>query len=103
MSRKSDGDAVNLGNSNEVVTIRELARTIVDISDKELSLEYDRSKPTGTDRYACDMSKMREELAWEPEVPLEVGLRTVYRWAQRELERAEQEEEPTVSAEVGWP
>jgi dTDP-D-glucose 4,6-dehydratase len=49
------------------------------------------------------MSKMREELAWEPEVPLEVGLRTVYRWAQRELERAEQEEEPTVSAEVGWP
>ena len=99
LTTKSDGEAINLGNSKEVVTIRELAEKIIDISGKDLSLEYDTSKPTGTDKYACDMSKMRSELDWEPDVPLEVGLATVFNWAQKELNEPEQ---TAVSVDGGW-
>jgi len=88
IEQKSDGEAINLGNSKEVVSMNELAETIIDISGKDLSIEHDRSKPTGTDKYACDMTRMREEFDWEPRVPLEEGLRTVYRWAEAELEGA---------------
>ena len=99
LTTKSDGEPINLGNSKEVVSIQELAEKIIDISGKELSLEYDRSKPTGTDKYACDMTKMKAELSWEPSVPLEVGLKAVYNWAADELDATEQ---APVSVDGGW-
>jgi len=85
MEKKTDGEAINLGNSKEVVTINELAEQIVAISGKDLSIEHDLSKPTGTDKYAADMEQMKEELNWEPTVSLEDGLREVYEWATEEL------------------
>ncbi|MFC7248515.1 NAD-dependent epimerase/dehydratase family protein [Halomicroarcula sp. GCM10025324] len=94
---KTDGEPINLGNSKEVVSIEELAATIIDISGKDLSLTYDRSKPTGTDKYACDMTTMRAELDWEPSVSLEDGLERVYEWAERELDA----DRPVVSADGG--
>jgi len=91
MEHKTDGEPINLGNGDEVVSINELAETIIDISGKDLDIEYDRSKPTGTDKYAIDDTKMKNELGWEPTVPLEEGLRNVYEWAERELDGTKQE------------
>jgi len=85
VERKTDGEAINLGNSTEVVTMTELAERIIDISGKDISIEYDRSKPTGTDKYACDMTRMTEELDWTPDVTLDDGLRRVYDWAASKL------------------
>ncbi|MFC7197246.1 hypothetical protein ACFQL4_25735 [Halosimplex aquaticum] len=68
--------------------MNELAEQIIEISGKDLSIEHDLSKPTGTDKYACDMAKMKDELDWEPEVSLEDGLREVYEYAQTELDAA---------------
>lgn len=90
LDRATNGEPINLGNGSEVVTINELARTIIDISGKDLSLEHDLSKPTGTDQYACDMTKMKDALDWEPTTPLDDGLETVYAWAERELGEARQ-------------
>jgi len=86
IDRKADGDPINLGNGSEVVTINELAERIIAASGKDLSIEHDTSKPTGTDRYAADTTKMAEALDWTPEVPLEEGLARVYEWAERELD-----------------
>ncbi|WP_434530809.1 NAD-dependent epimerase/dehydratase family protein [Haloarcula sp. NS06] len=86
LSKKADGNPINLGNSTEVTTIEDLAGMIIEISGKDLSLKYDRSKPTGTDKYACDMTKMESELDWEPSVGLKDGLKRVYRWAEVELD-----------------
>ena len=91
MEKKTDGEPVNLGNGDEVVSINELAETIIDISGKDLEIEHDLSKPTGTDKYAIDDMKMKEELDWEPSVSLEEGLRNVYEWAEAELEGSKQE------------
>jgi len=82
---KVDGEPVNLGNSAEVVSMNELARRIIDISGKDLTIEHDLSKPTGTDEYACDMTTMRTELDWEPEISLDEGLAEVYEYARAEL------------------
>lgn len=98
LTTKSDGRPINLGNSKQVVTMRELAERIIEISGKDLSLAYDRSKPTGTDKYACDMTEMKSDLDWEPSVSLNTGLQEVYQWAERELETAPK---ATVSADGG--
>lgn len=85
IERKADGEPINLGNSKEVVTMNELAMRIIEISGKDLSIQHDLSKPTGTDKYACDMTKMTSELGWEPEISLDEGLSHVYKWAEEEL------------------
>lgn len=97
---KTDGDPINLGNSKEVVSIQELAEEIVAISGKDVSIEHDRSKPTGTDRYACDMTRMTAELDWEPTVPLAQGLESVYDWAEAAL--SERGAKPKLSADGGF-
>ncbi|MHB9288008.1 NAD-dependent epimerase/dehydratase family protein [Halobacteriales archaeon Cl-PHB] len=86
MGRKTDGEPINIGNGDEVVSMNELAETIIDISGKDLSIDHDLSKPTGTDKYAIDNTKMKDELDWEPSVSLEEGLQKVYEWAEKELE-----------------
>jgi nucleoside-diphosphate-sugar epimerase len=86
IERKADGDPINLGNGDEVVSINELAETIIDVSGKDIAIEHDLSKPTGTDKYAADETRMKEALDWEPEVSLEEGLQQVYAWAADELD-----------------
>lgn len=85
MGRKTDGEAINLGNGRDIVSINELAETIIDISGKDLTIEHDTSKPTGTDKYAADTMAMEETLDWHPTVSLEDGVREVYEWAQSKL------------------
>lgn len=97
METKSDGEPINLGNAKEVVSINELAETIIEISGKDLDIEHDRSMPTGTDKYAADTTKMEAEPDWEPTVSLEDGLREVYEWAEAELDGTKQ----TVVADGG--
>lgn len=86
MERKVDGEPVNLGNGEEVVSIQELAETIVDISAKNIDIEYDLSAPVGTSKYAADTTQMNAALDWVPETSLEEGLRRTYEWAIEELD-----------------
>ncbi|WP_049921398.1 NAD-dependent epimerase/dehydratase family protein [Halopiger djelfimassiliensis] len=87
---KADGDPINLGNGQEVVTINELAETIIEISGKDISIEHDLSMPTGTDKYAADTAKMEQALDWSPTTTLESGLSDVYEWAAEELDAKDQ-------------
>lgn len=81
-----DGEAINLGNASEVVSMNELAERIIDISGKDLHIEHDTSKPTGTDKYAADVTRMEETLDWRPTVSLDEGLQQVYDWVAQELD-----------------
>ena len=85
MDDKTDGEPINLGNSEEVVTINELARIIIEVCGKDPEITHDTSKPTGTDRYAADPERMERELVWSPSVPLEEGIEQIYDWAEAEL------------------
>jgi len=90
------GEAINLGNAQEVVTINDLAARIIDLSGKDIAIEHDRSKPTGTDRYCADTTEMKRVLDWEPQVPLDVGLREMYKWVEQELETSQRRPTPAV-------
>ena len=87
IEKKADGEPINVGNGSEVVSINDLAETIVEISGKDIEIEHDLSKPTGTDKYYADTTEMRQELDWEPTTSLDDGLREVYGWAEGELEQ----------------
>ena len=79
--RNSAGDFVNVGSGIEV-SIRELAQTVCrivfeDTPDAECTIEWDTSKPGGTPRKLCDVSRL-EALGWRAKTSLVDGIRLAY-------------------------
>ena len=69
---------VNIG-SEEMVTINGLAKMIIDISGKGLSIN-NISGPTGVRGRNSDNRLIRQKLGWAPSLKLKDGLAITYKW-----------------------
>ena len=80
-------EPLNLGR-DRMVTINELAKIIIEISDKkDISLVHVEG-PQGVRGRNSDNTKLREVLGWEPSIPLEDGLVQTYRWIEKQVQTA---------------
>jgi GDP-L-fucose synthase len=77
-------DPVNIGTSEEI-TIGELAKMIVKISNVKTKIKFDRSKPDGQPRRVCDVSLAKEKVGFVAKVPLEEGLKKTIEWYKQRL------------------
>lgn len=74
-----DGDApVNIG-CGEDLTIRELAKTIAEVTGYQGRIGWDTSKPDGTPRKLLDVSRLTS-LGFKPQIPLRDGIARTYAW-----------------------
>jgi len=80
----SNADPINLGGS-ELVSIKEIAQKIINLSDKPIKIEYDLTGPQGTHKYCADTTNMEKLLDWKPRITLEEGLKRTYSWAKVKL------------------
>lgn len=78
VKHQPDGPLLNAGYGSEV-TINDLARTMAKVVGLEAPLVNDTTKPEGSQGLLLDSSALRR-LGWEPEVGLEAGLASTYRW-----------------------
>ncbi len=69
---------INIG-SGEEVTIRELALMVKEVVGFEGDLVFDSSKPDGTPRKLCDVSKL-QDLGSRHRTGLKDGIRSTYEW-----------------------
>lgn len=72
-------DPVNIG-TDEEVTIQDLAKMIVQISQKETRIEFDKTKPDGQPRRNCDTKKAKEKIGFEAKISLTEGLKRTIDW-----------------------
>ena len=84
----SEAEHINIGSEQEV-TIRTLAETIIDVVGFEGALVFDTDKPDGTPRKLMSAGKMKA-LGWEPTIGLKEGLADTYRWYLENIETARQ-------------
>lgn len=70
---------LNIG-SDRLVTIDELADMVIKVSGKEIRKEHDFSAPQGVRGRNADLTLVKKVLGWEPQVRLEEGLESVYKW-----------------------
>jgi len=77
-----DGEAYNIGSGVEK-SVEEIASAVLSRLNKPDSLKtYVEDRPGHDRRYLLDISKMRDELGWRPEVDFENGMDEVVRWYQ---------------------
>jgi nucleoside-diphosphate-sugar epimerase len=77
---------VNIG-SEEMVTINQLARIVMDIAGKQLRIVHIPG-PLGVRGRNSDNRLIRERLGWAPSRPLREGLERTYAWIERQVEAA---------------
>lgn len=67
----------NVG-KGERCTIEDIAKTAIEISGKDIEVEWDTNKKTVIWGQWCDVSKAKEELGWEAQTSLKDGMTKVY-------------------------
>jgi GDP-D-mannose 3', 5'-epimerase len=77
---------VNIG-SEEMVTINQMARMIMDIAGKGLRIRH-IDGPTGVRGRNSDNKLIREKLCWEPTMRLRDGLAKTYKWIDAQVHPA---------------
>lgn len=74
---------VNIG-SEEMVTINQLAETVMDVAGKRVRIKHIPG-PLGVRGRNSDNHLIREKLGWEPKLPLRAGLATTYAWIAQQV------------------
>jgi nucleoside-diphosphate-sugar epimerase len=74
---------VNIG-SEEMVTINELARMVMNIAGKDLAIKHIEG-PLGVRGRNSDNRLIAEKLGWKPSQPLIDGLRKTYAWIEQQV------------------
>lgn len=70
---------INLG-SHELVSIDDLVTKVERIARVTLKRQYDLAAPRGVAGRNSDNSFIKKVLEWEPDTPLDQGLRATYKW-----------------------
>ena len=86
MRRLMDSDftgPVNIG-SEEMVSINQLAKMIMEIAGKNLTIKYIPG-PLGVRGRNSDNRLIQEKLGWAPSRPLREGLEKTYKWIEQEV------------------
>jgi len=76
-------EPLNLG-TDEMVSIDELARLVIQLSGKRDIALHHVDGPQGVRGRNSDNTKLREVLGWEPSTTLAQGLLPTYRWIEKE-------------------
>src|SRR3990167_3121418 len=74
-------DPLNIG-SEEEISIGDLARLLIELSGKDVKVEFDTTKPDGPLRRSADTSKAFEKIGFRAEMPLRQGLKNCIEWYQ---------------------
>jgi len=74
---------INLG-SSELVSINDLVSRVEQIAGVKLRREYDPGAPRGVAGRNSDNSFIKQVLNWEPNTPLNAGLRATYEWVKEQ-------------------
>jgi len=75
---------INIG-SDRLISINELADIAIKISGKKIAKTYDLNAPQGVRGRNADLTLVKKELNWQPQITLENGLAKTYEWIDAQL------------------
>lgn len=86
---------VNIG-SEEMISINDFAKMVIDIAGKSLSVKNIKG-PTGVRGRNSDNALIKEKLGWSPSQPLRTGVEETYNWIIAQIEKKQKLESKSLS------
>jgi nucleoside-diphosphate-sugar epimerase len=81
--KEAIGHAFNIGNPRSVVTVYNLAREVIRVSNSTSKIRFEKVDRADVELRIPSIAKARELLGFEPKVDLEDGLRQTIEWYRR--------------------
>ena len=78
------GDPINLA-SGEFVSISELARKILKLTNTSPEIKFDKEKPSGQKRRVLSNKKAKEKIGFVAETSLDAGIEETIKWYKQKL------------------
>ena len=75
---------VNVG-SQDMITVRELASKIIELSGKSITPKFELGKPVSPPGRVPYLGRVYHQLGWKPRTSLDFGLSRTYNWIKKEL------------------
>lgn len=72
-------ELINVGYGSSV-SVRELVNKIIDASGKNLTIEYDISRPSIKTKLCLDISKAKQVFGWKPNISMDKGIEKTLGW-----------------------
>ncbi len=69
--------------SNKSHSIKHIAKTLVNISNKKIKIIYDTNRPNGDMDRVPNLKKSKEILKWGQDTDINTGLKKTYNWVQK--------------------
>jgi GDP-L-fucose synthase len=85
-TERSVAEPVNIGSAEEI-SIANLARLIISLTNSKTEVRFDTSKPSGQPRRCPDVTSAKSRLGFEAVVSLNEGLRETINWYTGEINR----------------
>ena len=95
LMRSDFHEPLNLG-QDRMVTINELADIVADAAGISITKKHVEG-PQGVRGRNSDNTLLRQVLDWEPEISLEDGLNTTYKWIEQQVRNSRQTAKVTIS------
>ena len=83
--QKSKYSLYNCGYGS-AISIRDLVRKIISISNKKINIEHDLSQPTIMTSLSLNCNKAKKELGWQPDTSLDKGIEQTISWWKKNVE-----------------
>lgn len=77
-------EPLNIG-SDENISIDDVAKMVIEISGKSLSIQHDLTKPQGVRGRNSNNNLIAKKLGWQPIQPLNVGIEKLYNWINKQV------------------
>jgi dTDP-glucose 4,6-dehydratase len=74
------GECYNIGGGNEMTNVNITRMILEQLGKPESLINYVKDRPGHDRRYALDISKIKKELGWQPEVNFAEGLKDTIEW-----------------------
>lgn len=82
---------INIG-SSEMISVNDLAKMVIEISGKKLSIKNVQSNAIGVQGRNSDNTLIKEVLNWQPTQPLKTGMEKLYKWIDERVQLKNQSE-----------
>ena len=77
---------INVG-TGKSISISNLVEKMINLSGKQLMIQYDESKPTIKTKLAVDIEKANKLFDWRPSVTIEDGINKTFMWYNKNIKR----------------
>lgn len=79
-------EPINIG-SDEIISVEDLAKMVIEISGKKLEIYYDMTKPQGVRGRNSNNDLIKEKLNWSPSQRLRIGMEKLFYWVNKQVNK----------------